>query len=122
MRDSASHIFFRHVYGISHQFQLTAHKTYNEYVYAVRSVRVDEERLLPPEFPLIKLWFSFNIFQYKYHLECPGAGACPTKMTTQFVSREAAVRALSVWKDRFWCEYCEGGLLFPVACRDHPNA
>ena len=51
LRDAASHVLFRHVYEIKHMFRFTSDITFNQYVYAVRSGRVDIERLLPPNFP-----------------------------------------------------------------------
>ena len=63
LRDTASHILLQYIYGIFHQFELTAHTTYDQYVRAVRSGRVDEERLLPSEYSQISPWFCFNRFQ-----------------------------------------------------------
>jgi len=79
------------------------------------------ERLLTPEFPLINLLFCFDTFQYKFHHTCTRSGAWRTTMTTELTSREAAIGVLSVWKERFWCAHCSRGLLFPVACSDHPS-
>ena len=118
LRDSASHIIFKFVYGIS-KFELTTHTTFSEYVYAVRSVMVDEDRLLPPEFPVILLCFTFDRFVHKYHRDCPNEGAWDTQLESEFTSRDAALRTLTVWKDRFWCHHCERGLFFPKTCTAH---
>ena len=50
LHGAASHVLFRQVYSIRHMFRFGASNTFNEYVYAVRSGRVDEERLLRPNF------------------------------------------------------------------------
>ena len=55
LRNAASHVLIRHVYNIKHMFRFTSHITFNEYVYTVRTGRVDIERLLPPQFQLISI-------------------------------------------------------------------
>jgi len=96
------------------------HSLRKKTVHAVRSGRVDVERLLPPEFPLINPWFCFDTFQYKFHHTCTRSGAWRTTMTTELTSREAAITVLSVWKERFWCAHYSRGLFFPIACSDNP--
>ena len=49
-----------HFYNILHLLHLTSHTTFSEYEYAVRLGRMDVERLLPPEYPLITLRFVFK--------------------------------------------------------------
>ena len=121
LRDAASHVLFRHVYNIKYMFRFTFHITFNEYVYAVRSGRVDIERLLPPEFPAITLWCASNTAHtVSHHLTCNGHGVWRNVMTTQFRSREAAIKVLSERSVVFWCMHCSRGLFFPNRCSDHP--
>ena len=69
LRDLASHTLFKLKFVIS-KFELTVHTTFKEYAYAVLSGMVNIDRLLPPEFPTIRLWFAFDRFVDKYHT-CP---------------------------------------------------
>ena len=120
LHGGASHVLFRQVYTIRHSFRLGASTTFNEYVYAVRSGRVDEERLLPPEFPCIRIRCASDTAHTTYHhLTCPGKGVRNNIMMTKFRSREAAVRTLSSWFHRFWCSHCCRGLFFSPACAEH---
>jgi len=54
LRDLASYALFKLKFDIS-KFELTVHTTFREYVYAVRSGMVDIDRLLPPEYPSIRV-------------------------------------------------------------------
>ena len=121
LRDAVSHVLLKHVYNIQHMFRFSSHTTFNEYVYAVRTGRVDIERLLPPQFPTITLWCATNTSHtISHHVTCPGKGVWRNKMTTMFKSRAAAVRILSERSEPFQCMHCSRGLFFPTACSDHP--
>ena len=120
LRDAASHVLFRHVYTIRHSFHLGPNTTFNEYVYAVRSRRVNWERLLPPEFPNIRIRCASDTGHTRYHhVTCPGHGVWNVVMMTRFRTREGAIRVLSSWVNRFWCSHCSRGLFFPPACPEH---
>jgi len=47
LRDLASHVVFINV----EHFELTVDTTFHQYVYAVKSKRVNFQKLLPPEYP-----------------------------------------------------------------------
>jgi hypothetical protein len=51
---SAGHVLYHHAFDLP-RFELTPYTTYDAYVYAVNSNRVDSLNLLAPEFPLISL-------------------------------------------------------------------
>ena len=51
LADSASHVLFNYTLHLD-SFKLTIEKTYSQYVFAVRSNRVPQDSLLPPETPL----------------------------------------------------------------------
>jgi hypothetical protein len=83
LRDAASHVLFRDVYKIQHVFHLISNTAFNVYVYAVRSGRVDTERLLPPAFPIITLWSATNTsLNSSHHLTCPVHGVWQTSVST----------------------------------------
>ena len=68
---SASNAFFQLVFELE-RFVLTSKTTYSQYVQAVRSHRVPTRRLLPPNFPAIRLRFRCDAISYKLHNHCPG--------------------------------------------------
>ena len=71
-----------------------------------------------PKFP--PLLFGVHPVPLIHHLTCPGHGVWRNVMTTQFKSREAAIKVLSERSDVFWCMHCSRGLFFPKSCSDHP--
>jgi len=68
LRDLCSNVYFR----IVRRFELTVNTTFDQCAYAVKSERVYYSQLLPPEYPSIRLWFRYDTFQQKLHLDCPG--------------------------------------------------
>jgi len=67
------------------QFVLSSETTYSQYVQAVSSSRVPTRRLLPPNFPVIRLRFRCDVF-YKLHHHCPGDGSWEVEMKRTFRS------------------------------------
>jgi hypothetical protein len=110
--DSASHILFQCVLDLE-RFELNCFTTYAQYRYAVQSGRVDDLRLLPPEFPFIRIWCRFHTFENKHHDGCPGRGEWTTEMMAAFVNVEAAVQNLVNNERQYWCSHCDKGLFFP---------
>jgi len=53
-------VYFRNV----RRFDLNVNTTCDQYVYAVKSRRVQCCQLLTPEFPSIRLWFRYDTFQH----------------------------------------------------------
>ena len=113
LQGAASHVLFRQAYTICNSFRLRSSTTFNEYVYAVRSGRVDEERLLPPEFPNLRIRCASDTAHTRYHnITCPGHGVWNNVMMTRFRTREGAIKTLSSWFHRFWCSHCSRGCSF----------
>ena len=118
LRDICSDIYFRNMQN----FELTAFKTFEQYVSAVNSERVHFEQLLPPEFSSIRIWFRYDSFEIKFHRHCPGEGSWHGQISRTFDVISDAILALSDenQKDTFWCKTCNRGLFFPNTCRLHP--
>jgi hypothetical protein len=116
--DSASHILFRCVLDLE-RFELNCFTTNTQYRYAVQSGRVDDLRLLPPEFPLIRIKCRFHTFENKFHECCPGIGEWNTEMAASFVNVEAAVQSLVNDERQYWCNHGDRGLFFPIVCTNH---
>jgi len=118
LRVSALHILFKCVIDLE-RFELTCHITYRQYKYAVQPGRVDDLRLLPPEFPFIRVVFRYHTLEHKFHHHCPGKGEWNTRMETSFVDIKTAVTCLANDERHYWCKHCERGLFFPIMC-SHP--
>jgi hypothetical protein len=70
---SSSHVLFNVICNIG-RFEITAGTTYDEYIYEVRTGRVDITRLLPPQYPLITVLLCFDRLDRCVHAHCPGGG------------------------------------------------
>ena len=119
LRDS-SHILFQYILDLE-RFELTCYTTYSQYQYAVQSGRVDDLRLLPPEFPFIRVMFRFHTFENKFHRHCPGRGEWNTIMTASFVNVATAVTCLANDERLYRCKHCKRGLFFPYICTGHSD-
>jgi hypothetical protein len=71
LHDIASHTLFS---SRLKYFRLTAHTTYQAYVRAAMSKCVETEKLLSPEYPLVRAWCRFDMFSHKFHRDCPCQG------------------------------------------------
>jgi len=60
LADSARHVLFNYSLHID-RFQVESVTPYNLYVYATRSHEVPREALLPPEEPVIIVWYCTDI-------------------------------------------------------------
>jgi hypothetical protein len=121
LHDSASHILFRCVLDIE-RFELTSYITYGQYTYAVQSGRVDNFRLLPPEFPFIRILYKFHgdMLDDRYHDHCANNTEFDATIRTSFVDIETAVQSLVRYKRHYRCKHCERGLFFfPPTCPHH---
>ena len=57
------------------RFHLEGDTPYDLYVYAARSNQVSQDALLPPEAPVITIWYCNDINSpFKIHRDCLGAG------------------------------------------------
>ena len=120
LQASASHVVFNHTFNLEN-FRLTADTTYEQYVYACLSNRVNHQRLLPPRFPEIELSFRCDKhnFENKLHSHCPGSGFYGMKCSTLFLNPDLAIGELVTDQNFFWCSYCQKPLFFPHLCLDH---
>jgi hypothetical protein len=109
----SARVLFNYVFNIE-RFELTADTTYDQYVYAVRSNRVNSSKLLPPEYPVIRVFFFFSgrLPQRQHHYHCPGRGSWKGEYQHKFESPEEAISYLVDLKDMLWCDFCENPLFF----------
>jgi len=74
LADCARHILFNYTLYLD-RFRLETDTTYDQHVYAVRSNRVTQADLLPPEAPTISVWYLSNLDSpLRFHHDCLGAG------------------------------------------------
>ena len=93
-------------------FQLTPYTTFEEYAYGVESGFALVSQVLPPEFPVIRLFFKYDTFDRKLHRNCPDEGSWHAQISRKFRSVESAILALkdTAQKHTFWCSFCDKGL------------
>jgi len=116
---SASNTLFQLVLELD-RFALTNETTYGQYVIAVRSRKVPPRRLLPPDFPLVRLRFRADAFSHKLHHHCPGKGTWEVEMKRTFETEIEAIISLTFLEKLFWCRHCRKGLFSTVGCLQHP--
>jgi hypothetical protein len=117
--DSARHVLFHYTLHID-RFELTAEKTYEQFVYAVRSNRVPRKNLFPPEYPSVRLFYRYQRNSpFKFHSDCPGLAPWDTRAEREYASVDEVLSDLFTDKDHFWCHHCERGLFFPNTCPDN---
>jgi hypothetical protein len=116
LHDIASHTLFN---GRIQSFRLTAHTTYQEYVRAALSHCVDNEKLMQPEYPTVRVWCRFDMFHNKVHRDCPGRGTWHAEMCKDYASPADDIKELVELKETMWCSHCERGLFVPNTCSDH---
>jgi hypothetical protein len=95
LHDIASHSLFS---GRLRYFKLTANTTYQEYVRAAMSHNLETERLLPPEYPSVRVWCRFDMFSHKFHHDCPGQGTWHTEMVKNIRLMPTSLKILWNWK------------------------
>ena len=120
LRDMCSSIVFR----AGRSFRLTPHTTFQEYAYEVEKGSARVSQLLPPEFPVVRLFFrSSNVcFDRKFHRDCPGEGPWHAQASRKFRTEEDAISALkdTAQKTRFGV-LSAIKVFFPNQCDDHPD-
>ena len=117
---SASNTLFRMVLELR-RFALTYETTYSQYVIAVRSRKVPDRQLLPPNFSFICLSFRCDAFSRKLHRHCPGNGTWEVEIRRTLESEGDTIVCLVALKNLFWCTHCERGLFFSPLCLQHPT-
>jgi hypothetical protein len=121
LADSARHVLFNYTLHLD-RFKLAVDTTHNGYVYAARSNRVPQANLLPPEAPLISMWFCYDIDStFRFHRVCQGAGPWRTQSERAYDSTEEMIEGLITHKNHFWCHHCERGLFYPLSCTEHAD-
>jgi hypothetical protein len=87
------------------------------------SQSVDTEKFLPPEYPLVRVWckFDMNMFQYKFHRNCPGQGTWRAELSKAYSSPADAFKDLTELKETMWCSHCDKGLFIPNTCASHAD-
>ena len=105
-RNICSSIVFRS------SFQLTPYTTFEQYAYGVENGFALVSQVLPPEFPVIRLFFRYDSFDRKLHRDCPGEGSWHARVSREFRSEQDAILALknTSQKHTFWCSFCDKGL------------
>jgi len=116
---SAANIFFQFTFNLE-LFELSADTTYDLYLYALRSDRVSRRRLLPTEYPFIRIAYGSDRPDRRRHRHCPGGdgswqGAC----ANTFSSPVKAITTLTDFQEQLWCEFCLKPLFFPPGCSLH---
>jgi hypothetical protein len=117
---SATHVVYHHVFNLT-RFELSPCTTYDTYVYAVNSNRVDSLNLLPPEFPFIRVFFSYKRPNRRFHFSCPGMCPWNAYHESMFENVAMAVHELVTYRDVYWCEQCDRPLFFPCSCSQYPE-
>jgi hypothetical protein len=120
LHDAASHTLFSKRLKY---FRLTGQSTYQDYVRAAMSRRVYIGKLLPTEYPVVRVWckFDINMIQHKFHRRCPGRGTWHAVLSTSYSSPADTVKDLVELKETLWCSHCERGLFIPKTCAIHPD-
>jgi len=115
LADCARHVLFQYTLHLE-RFRLRYDTTHDQYVYAVRSNRVPQAALLPPETPRISVWYRSSIDSpFRFHRDCLGAGPWLNQSETVHTSSEEQIRDLLTYKSQLWCHHFEKGRFFPVS-------
>jgi len=119
----AQHVLFNYTLNL-HRFQLGVDTTHDRYVYAARSNRVPQENLLPPEAPVISVWFYYDVVSpFRFHRDCPGAVSWRGQSERSYGPDPLRdmINDLIRHKNHFWSHHCERSLFFPLTCADHAD-
>ena len=121
LADCARHVLFQYTLHLD-RFRLETDTTHVQYVYAVRSNRVPQADLLPPEVPTIAVWYCSNVDSpLRFHRDCRGAGSWLNQTENVYASLEEQIRDLVTYKNHFWCHHCEKALFFLKSCVEHAD-
>ena len=124
LADSARHVVFNYTLHLD-RFHIATDTTYDQYVYTVRSNRVLQVNLLPPEAPLFSVGFCCDIDSpIKFHSDCLGAGPWRTMSERKYDSDGFAddmIKDLITNKNYFRCHHCNKGLFFLNSCFEHAS-
>jgi len=120
LRSLASYTVFHITANIS-EFTLTSENLYHNYIHAVRSNLVPEDRLIPFTFPHFRCAFARGMecsTRRRFHKTCVDAALFPWYTHTgEFCNSKAEVIA-RLCNDRhaFWCDVCNKPLFATTDC------
>ena len=124
LADCARRVLFLYTMNLR-LFRLRQDTTHAQYVYAVRSNRVPQAALLPPQAPRLCVGYLSGIgTQTRYHRDCLSSGGSPPWLNMAervYTCNEDLIRDLVTYKRELWCNHCEKGLFFPVSCLEHAD-
>jgi hypothetical protein len=107
-----------------HRFELTRDVTFQQYVFAAGSNRVDTLHQLPPQYPriVVDCWFGYCKL-HKFHSQClgeDGRDLWRIRIDHVFRTELDAVMTPLGWRNIFFfCIRCSKPLFFPSTCRLH---
>jgi len=121
LADSARHVIFNYSLHIN-RFQLESVTPYDLYVFATRSLEVPLKALLPPEEPMITIWYCTDIYSpFRFYRDFLGARTWLTQSEKFYHSQQAMVDDLVRHRNFIWCCHCDRGLFFLISCIEHAD-
>jgi hypothetical protein len=102
---------------------LNVNTTYDPYVYAVHSGRVQLSKLLPPE-PSVNVSFVYDLDSpFRFHGDCTSAGMWSSQSERLYnpSDPEVIITDLLKYKNHFWCHHCGRGLFFTLTSNSHAD-
>jgi len=113
LRNLVSHTVFHYTFNLS-EFILTDRTLYHQYLYAVESQTVSEEKLVPDTIYTLgslKCWFVLDKRcgnSKRFHHDCvsPSDLHCYTTHVMYFEDAEEAIASLCDDIDVLWCNFC----------------
>jgi len=121
LADAARHVLFNYALHLD-RFHLEGDTPYDLYLYAARSNQVSQDALLPPEDPVITIWYFNDINSpFKIHRDCLGAGPWINQAERKYESNETLINELIIHKNHFWCHHCDKALFFPLSCMEQDD-
>jgi len=81
--------------------------------------QVDQDDLLPPEFPEVRICFIYEhpSIEYKFHRYCLGAGSWHGELIHTCPSADIAIHSLVTEEERNWCRHCGCSLFSQLMSR-----
>ena len=110
LRSLASHTVFHLTFNLS-QFTRTGRTLYHQYLFAVESNVVPEDKLVPLTFSPLKCTFVRDkrcVISKRFHTNCVLSSEryWSTTYATLCASQAEAIATLCDKKDNWWCDFC----------------
>jgi len=118
LRSPASYTVFHITANIS-EFTLTSYTLYDNYIHAVRSNLVPEDRLIPFTFPHLRCAFARGMgCRRRFHKTCVDPALFPwyTHTDDYCYSRAEVIARLCDDRHEFWCDVCNKTLFATTDC------